>query len=122
LRCPQADSSFTKIAKKLGLFKIAKQCSAKYGVIVEVIDLRNEEWVNEDGIITQRNKLSGDPNGNIIFNLGENSLFFGHSGEGHYYGAGYNSKIVNQHHIGKKQEYLINATPIMADVFTNLPK
>lgn len=119
---PQTDSSFIKIAKKLDLFEIAKQCSDKYGIIVEVIDLRNEEWINEDGIITQRRKLSGDPNGSITFNLGENSLFFGHSGEGYYYGADYDSKIVNQHHIGRKQEYLINATPIMADVFINLPK
>lgn len=92
---PQTDSSFIKIAKKLNLFKIAKQYSDKYGVIVEVIDLRDEEWVNEDGIITQRRKLSGDPNGSIVFNLGENSLFFGHPREGHYYGADYDSKIVN---------------------------
>jgi uncharacterized protein (DUF362 family) len=119
---PQTDSSFSKIAQKIGLYDISERCSRKYGIPVEILDLRNEEWTNQDGVIAERHMLSGDPNGSIAFDLKKNSLFYGYRGEGRYYGADYNSKIVNDHHKGEKQEYLICATPILADVFINLPK
>jgi uncharacterized protein (DUF362 family) len=119
---PQTDSSFRQIAEKLDLLGIAKRATEKYSVPVEVIDLRAEEWTNEQGVITQRVKLQGDPNGAIAFNLGKDSLFYRHSGEGKYYGADYDAGVVNSHHTGERQEYLICATPILADVFINLPK
>lgn len=119
---PQTDSSFEKIAQRLGLFELAKELTEKYITPVEIIDLRNEEWTNEGGVITKRKKLSGDPNGVITFNLGGKSLFYKHPGEGKYYGADYDYKTHNKHHQGDTQEYLICATPVMADVFINLPK
>ena len=119
---PQTDSSFKKIAERLNLHQLAEKCTSKYGVTVEIVDLRNEEWINEQGIITHRMKLRGDPNGSIRFNLGKDSMFYGYSGEGRYYGADYDSKVVNDHHCGLNQEYLICATPILADVFINMPK
>ena len=119
---PQTDSSFSAIAKKLGLYPLAEECTKKYGVPVEVVDLRNEEWTNENGVITTRRKLSGDPNGAIAFNLGKDSLFYGHTGEGRFYGADYDSSVVNTHHQGETQEYFVCATPILCDVFINLPK
>ncbi len=119
---PQTDSSFKKIAEKLGLFEIAASLQAQYQIPIEVIDLRREEWTNEGGIITHREKLSGDPNGSIAFNLGQDSLFYGHPGEGRYYGADYDYKTLNSHHHHSTHEYLICATPIMADVFISLPK
>ncbi|MEK7762560.1 MAG: DUF362 domain-containing protein [Nitrospirota bacterium] len=119
---PQTDSSFARIAERLGLYQIALDCSDRFGVPVEVVDLRNEEWTNEDGIITKRKQLAGDPKGAIAFNLGQRSLFHGFRGEGRYYGADYDSGVVNSHHRGETQEYLICATPILADVFINMSK
>jgi uncharacterized protein (DUF362 family) len=119
---PQTDSSFKKIAEKLGLYDVAKELSDQYNIPIEVVDLRNEEWINENGIIVKREKKTGDPNGTIAFNLGKNSLFYKHKGEGQYYGADYDYKEVNRHHKVETQEYLICATPIMADVVISLPK
>ena len=119
---PQTDSSFEKIAEKLGLYELATELTSNYGTPVEIVDLRNEEWTNEGGVITKRKKLSGDPNGVIAFNLGKKGLFYKHPGEGKYYGADYDYKSHNKHHQGETQEYLICATPVMADVFINLPK
>jgi uncharacterized protein (DUF362 family) len=119
---PQTDSSFKKIAERLDLHGIAERCQADHGVPVEVVDLRNEEWVSEGGIITERRRLAGDPNGSIAFNLGKESLFYRHSGEGRYYGADYDAGVVNSHHHGEVHEYLICATPVLADVFINMPK
>lgn len=119
---PQTDSSFAKIAEKLDLYGIANRCQKRYGVTVEILDLRNEEWVSEKGIITARRRIAGDPNGAIAFNFGRDSLFYGFQGEGRYYGADYDAGVVNRHHRGEIQEYLVCATPIKADVFINLPK
>lgn len=89
---------------------------------VRIIDLRNEEWTSEKGIITHKKKLAGDPNGTVLFNLEKNSLFYGHKGEGNYFGADSNYEELNKHHQGTIQEYLLCATPIMADVVISLPK
>jgi uncharacterized protein (DUF362 family) len=119
---PQTDSSFKEITKRLDLYGIADRCSSKFGVKIEILDLRNEEWTNEKGIITKRRKLTGDPMGAIVFNLGKESLMYGCLGEGRYYGADYDQRIVNSHHYRDTQEYLICATPIAADVFISLSK
>ncbi len=119
---PQTDSSFARIAERLGLYQIAEDCSRRFGVRVEVVDLRNEEWINKGGIITERKRLGGDPAGTIAFDLGRRSLFYGFLGEGHYYGADYDAGMVNHHHQGEVQEYLLCATPIKGDVFINMPK
>jgi uncharacterized protein (DUF362 family) len=119
---PQTDSSFSQIAIKLGLYELAERATKRFGTHVEIVDLRNEEWTSEAGIITERKKLKGDPNGSVAFNLGKHSLFYEHPGEGRYYGADYDAGVVNSHHYGETQEYLICATPILADVFINMPK
>ena len=119
---PQTDSSFSRIAELLGLAEIASDCSQRFSVPVEVVDLRNEEWISREGIIAERRKLDGDPSGVVRFDLGRDSLFHGHAGEGRYYGADYDAGVVNSHHRGDVQEYLICGTPIKADVFINMPK
>jgi uncharacterized protein (DUF362 family) len=119
---PQTDSSFDKIAQLLDLAQLAQRTSLAYNVSVEIVDLRNEEWQSKEETIIARKRLKGDPNGSVAFNLGRDSLFYGHPGEGKYYGADYDSAVVNKHHIGAKQEYLVCRTPIKADVFINLPK
>ena len=119
---PQTDSSFSRMAELLGLAAIARDCVKRFAVAVEVVDLRNEEWVSREGIITERHKLDGDPNGVVRFDLGRASLFHRHPGEGRYYGADYDAGVVNSHHHGDIQEYLVCGTPIRADVFINMPK
>jgi uncharacterized protein (DUF362 family) len=119
---PQTDSSFAKIAARLHLYELAEEYTSKYGTKIEILDLRNEEWTNDGGVISERKKIKGDPNGAIAFNLGRQSLFYKHSGEGKFYGADYDYEVLNKHHQGENHEYLICATPIMADVFICLPK
>lgn len=119
---PQTDSSFSRIAILLDLPGIAQSVSLRYGVPVEIVDLRSEEWTSHEGVVVDRHKLAGDPRGSIAFNLGRDSLFYNHSGEGRYYGADYDAGVVNRHHHGEVQEYLLCATPILADVFINMPK
>jgi uncharacterized protein (DUF362 family) len=119
---PQTDSSFARIAELLGLHAMAAEVSRRFAVPVEVVDLRNEEWTTVEGVVVDRKRLSGDPRGAIAFNLGRDSLFYRHHGEGRYYGADYDAGVVNSHHAGDIHEYLICATPVQADVFINIPK
>jgi uncharacterized protein (DUF362 family) len=119
---PQTDASFERIEQLLQLRALAAEVSKRFGVPVEVVDLRNEEWTVADRVVVNRRRLAGDPRGAIAFNLGRDSLFYRHRGEGRYYGADYDEGVVNSHHSGDIHEYLISATPIQADVFINIPK
>src|SRR4051794_22380922 len=65
---PQTDSSFRKVCEVLGLGEVA-DFYRHQGVDFELVDFRQEEWVNEGGVIIRRERLPGDPNGNIAFDL-----------------------------------------------------
>src|SRR5207249_1672378 len=87
---PQTDSSFDEIARVLGLQTLQRYYRDK-GLNFELIDLRQEEWINRDGVIVGRRPLPPNSYGAIAFNLGEHSEFVGHNGGGHYYGADYDA-------------------------------
>lgn len=89
---------------------------------LEVVDLRREVWKRTNGVVVSRTSQSGDPAGYVRFDLAADSLLFGHSGEGRYYGADYDKDAVNSHHRGRTQEYLLGRTPIECDLFVNVPK
>jgi uncharacterized protein (DUF362 family) len=118
---PQTDSSFSTIVATLGLDTIRDFYQAQ-GLGLELLDLRQEEWVNRGGVIVSRRHLPPHPYGNIAFDLGACSEFVGHGGAGSYYGADYDSGVVNHHHSGGRHEYLISGCAITCDVIFSLPK
>ena len=118
---PQTDSSFSKIVDVLGLDQLQDFYGAR-GLDLELIDLRNEEWVSEKGVIVARRRLPGDPRGGIEFDLGDSSEFVGHRGTGRYYGADYDSRVVNDHHRDGHHQYLLSGSAMQADVVFSLPK
>jgi len=120
---PQTDSSFKKIISRYPVDQWAKMCK-KNGVELEIIDLREDEWVNEGDVTVKRIKLLGDPRGSTEVNLkGELSEFWGHKkSKRGYYGADYDIEETNKAHDGFNNLYRISRTVIEADVFINLPK
>lgn len=118
---PQTDSSFAAIVRILGLDVIRDFYRAR-GLALELVDLRQEEWMNQGEVIVSRRPLAGDPNGCVAFDLGQASEFVGHQGAGRYYGADYDAAEVNRHHSGGRHEYLIAGTAIQCDVLFSLPK
>ena len=119
---PQSDSDFSKIRERACLDETASECHARYGVEVEVVDLRSFVWSFSEGVVTKHAAQKGDPHGSIRFRLNGESRFCGHKGEGRYYGADYDMGELNSHHSNGVHEYLVCATPIMADVFICMPK
>ncbi len=118
---PQTDSSFDKICDILGLNAI-RDFYERQGLECQLVDLRKEEWRENDGVIISRRELAGDPRGYVSFDLADNSEFVGHTGAGSYYGADYDAGEVNRHHSGGRHEYMIAGTAIHADVIFSLPK
>jgi hypothetical protein len=89
---------------------------------IEVRDLRREVWIRKEQVVVERRPNPEDPRGYVRFDLGKDSLFHGHRGEGRYYGADYDSRVVNSHHRGDVHEYLLAGSPVRCDLFVNLPK
>jgi uncharacterized protein (DUF362 family) len=89
---------------------------------LEILDLRRERWTEQGGVVVRRERNVEDPRGYTAVDLGAWSCFRGHGGEGRFYGADYDRRVVNRHHHGGRHEYLLAGTPLDADLFINLPK
>ena len=92
------------------------------GMHFELMDLRREIWTLKEQVVIDRRPQAADPRGYVAVDLGQDSLFYGHHGEGRYYGADYDSDVVNEHHRGEVQEYLLSGTAMKCDLFVNVPK
>ena len=89
---------------------------------IELLDLRRETWLCQEDVIVERQPKQDEPRGYVRLDLARDSLFYGHGGEGSYYGADYDSMVVNSHHRGVVQEYLLAGSPMACDLFVNVPK
>jgi uncharacterized protein (DUF362 family) len=89
---------------------------------LEIIDLRREIWLLKEQVVVERRRNTFDPRGYVRLNLGQDSMFYNNGREGRYHGADYDSRVVNAHHCGDLQEYLLAGTPMACDLFVNLPK
>jgi uncharacterized protein (DUF362 family) len=118
---PQTDASFSEIVRLLGL-DVIRDFYLGQGLRFELFDLRQEEWTTRGDVVTARRKLPPNPYGAVAFDLGASSEFVDHAGSGHYYGADYDSGVVNRHHSGGRHEYLIAGCAIKCDVIFSLPK
>jgi hypothetical protein len=120
---PQTDASFRKLISRYPL-DLWQQLADGRGVGLEVIDLRDYEWITHNGNVIERNRLPGDPRGSTEVNIyGEKSEFWGHrKSERGYYAADYDLNEANRAHDGRNNVYRVSRSIIEADVFINLPK
>ncbi|MDP4208597.1 MAG: DUF362 domain-containing protein [Bacteroidota bacterium] len=120
---PQTDSSFSKILKHYPI-DLWEALTKEKNIDLEILDLRDNEWINEENVIVERKNLDGDPKGKTEVNLLDDaSEFYLHEkSKRGYYGADYNIKETNKAHDGHNNLYSVSRTVIEADVFINLPK
>ena len=120
---PNTYADFPAIARRGDLDRKLHGLRARWPDLnLELIDLRREVWLREEEVVVERRKNPEDPRGYARLDLGRDSLFYGCRGEGRYYGADYDARVVNEHHRGEMQEYLLAGTPIACDLFVNVPK
>lgn len=120
---PHTYASFADILDRGHLVATLDHIRARWPKLrLELIDLRREIWLRREEVVVERIANELDPRDYVAFNLGRDSLFYGHLGEGRYYGADYDSSVVRGHHQGETQEYLLAGTPVVCDFFINVPK
>ena len=119
---PQTDSSFAKILSHMQADRWIMK-GHLYGVRVDLLDLREDEWVAKGGIVVKRHKLPGDPKGSIIADLKEESSFSDKPVPSlGYYGADYMCDETTWAHSEGRNLYKVSRTAVDGDVFINLPK
>jgi uncharacterized protein (DUF362 family) len=120
---PQPDSHMDRIKQRLGIEALQDLFWRQKRFDLVFLDLRDEFWIEKDGIYTDRVSLRGDPHGNVRVNLGQDSSFAEVDAlHRRYYGAFYDIDATNDHHSGGLHEYMISRTALEADVFISLPK
>jgi uncharacterized protein (DUF362 family) len=120
---PHTYADFEAITARGNLLRLLEETRRRWpSLCLEILDLRREVWVRRDEVIVERRPNPHDPRGYARLDLGRDSLFYRHGGEGRYYGADYDCAVVNEHHQGEVHEYLLAGTPIACDLFVNLPK
>jgi uncharacterized protein (DUF362 family) len=119
---PQTDSLWDGLVERMGLTEIKAHYDA-LGVPMELLDLRDEHHVDQDGIYVATQHLPGDPRGGVAVDLARDSMFTELDGQGkQYYGAYYDVNETNEHQRDGRHEYFVSRSPVTADVFINVPK
>src|SRR5262245_45048233 len=120
---PQTDSKMDSIKQRIGIEAIQELYWKQKRFEIGFLDLRDERWIERDGVYVETIKLPGDPLGNARVNLAHDSFFSEHQGlNKRYYGAFYDVAETNEHHRDGIHEYMISRTALQSDVFINLPK
>lgn len=120
---PQNDADFGVIAGLTDLAATCEAVGARFGVGVEVIDLRPEAAVKKDGVIVGHRPLPGDPAGYVRVDLGQRSAFAAIEGRcDRLYGAEYDRHELLEHHRDGRHEYLLSRTVLQANCVLNVPK
>lgn len=120
---PHAYADFEAIVRRGGFDQGCERIRERFPELrLEILDLRREFFIRKEEVVIERRPNTLDPRGYVKLNLGMNSLFYGRETEGRYYGADYDTRVVNQHHSGSVHEYLLAGTPMRCDLFVNVPK
>jgi uncharacterized protein (DUF362 family) len=120
---PSTEAKFEEILQRMGLNEIRLLYRREKDFEIEIIDLRNEYWIEKDRVVVDTVRLPGDPRGSVGVNLAADSMFAELDDHGkQYYGAFYDIAETNQHHRNGKHEYAISKSALLADVFINIPK
>lgn len=119
---PQTDSSMRAILRNTKLMKYVDDLRSLFPrVKFTFLDLRREEWKVVNGTVVKRTKLSGDPKGYSIVNLGDKSLFADQNCD-NLYGADYDVEELRKHHKSGRHEYLLSRSVLSADMVVNISK
>jgi len=120
---PLQNCDFSKVIIENGVKSIVNFYK-KYGITIELIDLRNEKAILDlSGRIIGIEKLTGDPRGCTVVNLGKDSILYDIIDSYKKFRVTcYDPNVMQEHHNPEKNEYLIANTILEADVIINLPK
>lgn len=118
---PVEDCDFKNLLEVTGLDKIAVMFREAGGVSLEIRDLRRfQSPPGERAYSFKRVSLPGDPLGDVVFDLGEQSALTGKSGP--FYGADPATRETAGNHHGSVHRYCVSKTVLSCDVLISVPK
>lgn len=117
---PQYNCNFKELLKMTKLDKMVNFLQQNTKTKIELLDLRNY-WSTKRHFPSYMKLLPGDPMGEALVNLKDNSALKDIDPE-RFYGAVYDRKETRNHHMGNKQEYKISKTILNSDVYISIPK
>lgn len=119
---PMTGSSWSKLMEIMDASRWINM-GREANIIVEVLDLRDDEWTIKGDMIVERRKKAGDPLGSVVCNLSSNSELVGKNpGKHGFFGADYNQVETNSAHSDGNHFFKVSRSVLEADVFINLPK
>lgn len=116
---PMARSNHAETLKRLGMHNLISKYSTD-NIKIEIIDIREWYWKYISNMCVSRKRLSGDPNGCKLVNLGKDSAFEGKRNK--EYEAFDNIHPVHEFHNEKDNIFTISSSVLDSDLFINLPK
>jgi len=106
---PQHDCDWDRIRAIAGLDELVRFYAETAGRELELIDLRREAVRYQDGVISERWALPGDPLGYRLVDLGGRSTFAGSGLDPRRFrGADYDPGPTREHHMHGRNEYLLS--------------
>ncbi|MGD1154269.1 MAG: DUF362 domain-containing protein [Terriglobia bacterium] len=117
---PQYDCNFAELLESTRLTEVSDFYARFKGPGVEVLDLRTY-WSNHRHFPSMLRALPGDPEGNVVVNLGRRSALYGRPSQ-KLYGAVYHRQELIAHHHDDRHEYQVAGTMMKADVVVSVPK
>jgi uncharacterized protein (DUF362 family) len=120
---PLQSANFDQIMDLNGLRGI-QRFYREQGIKVDVVDFRLEHAIVDDSYyIIRKGKSSGDPLGYYVVDLGADSLLTPLRGRYRLYRVtNYDPYAMIKHHNEERNQYLIPASVLEADVVINIPK
>jgi glycosyltransferase involved in cell wall biosynthesis/uncharacterized protein (DUF362 family) len=114
------DCDFERLRQETGLNDIAGLFN-QAGIRFDIRDLRRyQSPVGERSYAFKRKALAGDPEGDIIFDLGEKSALFGKAGP--FFGSDPSTTETQENHHGSVQRYCVAGTALSCDTLISVPK
>jgi len=121
---PQYDCDVDRLLERNRLPELLAWYRSALGREVEFRDLRVQFGRHENGVVTERRDLPGDPEGYEAVELGEASEFAAmDAGRLRLLrGADYDEEVTQRHHSDGRNQYLVSRTILTADLVINCPK
>lgn len=125
---PNFDADWDELLALTKLPALREFYSSVPGPELEIYDLRDYWGKSRVPFLETRHmpscerKLPGDPEGNIVINLGSKSALHAHPHPEKFYGAVFDRKETIKHHSGDRQEYEVSRTVMNAAVVISVPK
>jgi uncharacterized protein (DUF362 family) len=120
---PQNDCDFTALLENSGWKQTLRELQAQSACDVELLDMRPEAVVMQDGIIVKRYSLPGDPQGEVQINLATASAFHGSPLDpSKLRGSDYDPTVTSSSHADGSHTYSVCRSFLAADLLIVVPK